>query len=145
MEQSYFYNFHLYNPSLSYLSQPPQLEYTEWNFEENNIFENALAVFDLDCPNLFEKIATRLIGKTVAQIKKHFEALIEDIEVIESSLISIPNHKTNESKENKSKKKRRKGVPWTAEEHEYVSKIFYLLIYGIQSFAFIFFPLYLEM
>ena len=153
MEQLFFSNSHLYNPSLSYLSQPPQLEYTEWNFEENKIFENALAEFDLDCPNLFEQITTRLPGKTIPQIKKHFEALTEDIEMIESGLVLMPNYKTSESKENKSVpvvenksgKKRRKGVPWTSEEHEYVSKTFICLFMLCYHKLLLVFPLYLYM
>lgn len=139
MEPSYFSNSSLCNPSLSCLSRPPQLEFTtEWNFEENKIFENALAEFDLNCPQLFEKIAIRLPRKTVPQIKEHLEALSNDIEMIDSGLISVPDFiktsETNEKKsapavERKSGKKRRKGVPWTSEEHEYASKTFIFYIY----------------
>ncbi|KAK7856107.1 transcription factor DIVARICATA-like [Quercus suber] len=138
MEPSYFSNSSLCNPSLSCLSRPPQLEYTtEWSFEENKIFENALAEFDLDCPQLFEKIAIRLPQKTVPQIKKHLEDLSNDIEMIDSGLISVPNFiktsETNEKKsapavERKSGKKRRKGVPWTSEEHE-------LFLRGLEKFG----------
>uniref|UniRef100_A0A803N0G0 Myb-like domain-containing protein n=1 Tax=Chenopodium quinoa TaxID=63459 RepID=A0A803N0G0_CHEQI len=51
--------------------------------EENKIFENSLGDLDVSENDLFEKIAIRLPGKTVEQIKIHYEALVKDIERIE--------------------------------------------------------------
>uniref|UniRef100_A0A803N128 Myb-like domain-containing protein n=1 Tax=Chenopodium quinoa TaxID=63459 RepID=A0A803N128_CHEQI len=56
----------------------------EWTKEENKIFENSLAELGIDHNDLFEQIALRIPGKTVEQIKEHFEALVNDIERIES-------------------------------------------------------------
>uniref|UniRef100_A0A803KUP6 Myb-like domain-containing protein n=1 Tax=Chenopodium quinoa TaxID=63459 RepID=A0A803KUP6_CHEQI len=55
----------------------------EWTKEENKIFENYLGELDVSENDLFEKISIRLPGKTVEQIKIHYEALVKDIELIE--------------------------------------------------------------
>uniref|UniRef100_A0A803N0G1 Myb-like domain-containing protein n=1 Tax=Chenopodium quinoa TaxID=63459 RepID=A0A803N0G1_CHEQI len=55
----------------------------EWTKEENQIFENSLGELDVSKNDLFEQIAIRLPGKTVEQIKLHYEALVKDIERIE--------------------------------------------------------------
>ncbi|KAL6274256.1 hypothetical protein ACE6H2_024948 [Prunus campanulata] len=76
------------------LSRPPQQPEKpsddQWTFDENKRFENALTELNLDAPYLFQKLSTRVPGKTVAQVKKHFEALFEDILMIESGRIAVP-------------------------------------------------------
>lgn len=56
----------------------------EWTKEENKIFENSLADLSISRTDLFEQISLRLPGKTTQQIKEHYEALVNDIERIES-------------------------------------------------------------
>ncbi|KAA8547612.1 hypothetical protein F0562_004041 [Nyssa sinensis] len=117
----------------------PQLEveHTEWTFEENKLFENALAEFDHSSPAFFQNVASRVPWKSIDQIKNHYEALVEDIEMIESGHVPIPkynetiegpegefdqitNEKGSSSRVEKtdSNQQRRKGVPWTEEEHK---------------------------
>ncbi|KAF5453778.1 hypothetical protein F2P56_023499 [Juglans regia] len=127
--------------ALPYLSQPipGQLEhdtdhdYHQWSFEENKIFEKALVEFDFPSPDLFEKIATRIPRKTLPQIKQHFEALLKDIQMIESGLVPVPDYDGDTDNTTTSDNisaptidnkfqhaKRKKGKPWSEREHEYV-------------------------
>ncbi|KAL7227203.1 hypothetical protein ACSBR1_022138 [Camellia fascicularis] len=64
-------------PSWFFISLPPPPMHTEWTFEENKLFENTLAEFNLNSIDSFEKIASRIPGKTIDQIKEHYEALVE--------------------------------------------------------------------
>lgn len=66
------------------LTEENQKEKEEWTKEENKIFENSLAELDMNCVDFLEQIALRLPGKTTQQIKKHYEALVDDIARIES-------------------------------------------------------------
>ncbi|GMP26887.1 hypothetical protein CsSME_00003139 [Camellia sinensis var. sinensis] len=109
-----------------FISSPPPPMHTEWTFEENKLFENTLAEFDLNSMDLFEKIASRILGKTVDQIKEHYESLVEDVEMIESGFVPLPDYEIIKNDGNGSTltvqnnfnyQQRRKGGPWTKEEH----------------------------
>ncbi|KAK2968806.1 hypothetical protein RJ640_028199 [Escallonia rubra] len=87
----------------------------EWSFEENKLFENAIAECgEANSPGYFEKIASRVPGKTIYEVIKHYEALVEDVEMIESGRVPLPDYKT-------ANQHWKKGLPWTKEEHEYHS------------------------
>ncbi|KAG5529933.1 hypothetical protein RHGRI_030345 [Rhododendron griersonianum] len=73
----------------------------EWTFEENKVFENAIAEFNLDSPDIFQKIAFRIPGKTIGQVIEHYEALVEDVEMIESGRIPLPDYKDTKNDESK--------------------------------------------
>ncbi|GMY22339.1 transcription factor DIVARICATA-like [Fagus crenata] len=104
----------------------------EWSYEEEKIFDNSLVEFGLNCPDLFQRIATRLPRKSVLQIKEHLGELVEDIEMITGSRknpeIPIPTNKASETcgdrvavapaVTEKPSKKRGRGYEWTEEEHE---------------------------
>ncbi|XP_059626880.1 transcription factor DIVARICATA-like [Cornus florida] len=118
-------------PSLFYISSPPRPQpqpqpqpkhSSDWSFEENKLFENCLAEFNLDSPDLFEKIGLRIPTKTVEDIKKQYEKLVEDVKMIESGFVPLPNYQnispnppTNNSTRPNPKKR---GIPWTKEEHQ---------------------------
>jgi hypothetical protein len=53
-------------------------------------FEDALAVYGEECKDRWEKIAAIVPGKDAAEIKLHYELLVEDIECIEAGRISLP-------------------------------------------------------
>ena len=56
-----------------------------WSWEENKEFEMALAVIDEDNPERWKEIASMIGGKkSVEEVRKHYEALLEDIDIIES-------------------------------------------------------------
>lgn len=111
----------------------------EWSFEENKLFEDALTEFDYSSPNFFENVASRLPWKSVEDVIIHYQALLEDLELIESGQIPVPEYKDNyinivkdddaaaqaatrpqaqPGGKGKPSKSRRRGIPWTEEEHQ---------------------------
>ncbi|KAK9755728.1 hypothetical protein RND81_01G045800 [Saponaria officinalis] len=117
----------------------------KWTQAENKVFENALAVYDKDTPDRWQKVAAMLPGKTVGDIIKQYRELEDDVSNIEAGLIPIPsgydtssaftldwvNHNGYDGCRNTyipgSKRgprgrpvdqERKKGVPWTEDEHK---------------------------
>ena len=62
-----------------------------WTREEDKAFENALAIY-LDDSNLWEKIAAVVPGRTVEDIKMHYEVLVADVNAIELGLVPFPHY-----------------------------------------------------
>lgn len=112
-----------------------------WTWEENKIFENALAEFGLKSEILIPNLAFRIPTKSITQLKDHLEDLADDINRIECSefdeildLYLKSDSEVNEAcmmdknEENEASKKcsevrsvpsqRRRGIPWTKTEHE---------------------------
>ncbi|TYZ62115.1 hypothetical protein PybrP1_012102 [[Pythium] brassicae (nom. inval.)] len=56
-----------------------------WTFEEDKIFENALAKWSSDKPYSWPKIATALPGKTAKDARNRYEKLVGDVAIIETS------------------------------------------------------------
>ncbi|PIN16069.1 Zuotin [Handroanthus impetiginosus] len=115
---------------------------SQWTYEENKLFENCLAEIKPLSPDFFEKVAAIIPSKSMQQIKNHYQALVEDVEMIKSGNFPLPdysNHdrvdekeKENDQIERKKKEEspsqvttktrnnggqRRRRVPWTEEEH----------------------------
>ncbi|KAK4478492.1 hypothetical protein RD792_013969 [Penstemon davidsonii] len=111
---------------------------TKWTAEENKRFENALAFFDKDTPDRWQNVAAMIPGKTESDVMKQYRELVEDISDIEAGVIPIPGYnsnsftlewessnqgyygpcwKRNNSSARCSDHERKKGVPWTEEEH----------------------------
>ena len=71
------------------LPEVPNIVWTSdsvWSSEEHKILENSIGEFGFHCLDLYERIATRLPGKTVLQVKECFDyiwAVVEAIEAIE--------------------------------------------------------------
>ena len=64
---------------------------SEWSWEENKMFENALAMYyEYFEKGEWEKIVVLIPTKTPTQISIHYAHLLEDIESIESGLIPPP-------------------------------------------------------
>ncbi|KAJ6755286.1 DUPLICATED HOMEODOMAIN-LIKE SUPERFAMILY PROTEIN-RELATED [Salix purpurea] len=116
---------------------------TKWTPAENKAFENALAVYDDDTPDRWHKVAAIIPGKTVRDVIKQYKELELDVSYIEAGLIPVPGYSTspftldwvNENDYDGFKKsfglggkrsstgrpadqERKKGVPWTEEEHK---------------------------
>jgi len=114
-------------------------QHTEWTTEENKKFESALAIYDKDTPDRWLRVAAMLPGKTVHDVIKHYRELEEDVSEIEAGRIPDPGYLTScfslEMADNQcydacrkkpatvrsSDHERKKGVPWTEEEHRSVS------------------------
>ncbi|KAF1328484.1 Chaperone, partial [Globisporangium splendens] len=81
-------------PASSHFSQPTQAapparkhgrKPKVWTFEEDKIFETALASWSSDKPYSWPKIAASLPGKTAKDARNRFEKLVGDISIIEAS------------------------------------------------------------
>ncbi|KAJ9691707.1 hypothetical protein PVL29_013786 [Vitis rotundifolia] len=115
-----------------------------WSREQNKAFENALATYPEDLSDRWEKIAADVPGKTLEEVKHHYELLVEDVTQIESGSVPLPcynsssegssshvgdeavgkkgshfsNSESNHGgKTSRSDQERRKGVAWTEDEH----------------------------
>ncbi|GMH12722.1 hypothetical protein Nepgr_014563 [Nepenthes gracilis] len=117
---------------------------TKWTRAENKMFENALAVYDEDTPDRWHKVAAMIPGKTVGDVIRQYEVLEDDVSNIEAGLVAIPGYNITTSpftspwiningyggynqpyssgwKRRPSRpleQERKKGVPWTEEEHK---------------------------
>ncbi|PIA39583.1 hypothetical protein AQUCO_02600199v1 [Aquilegia coerulea] len=136
----------------------------EWTREEDKAFENAIAMhWTEDNKDKWEKIASSVPSKTVAEVKRHYDILLEDLKAIEAGHVPLPNYVGDETrtKENhdlkedsklnysygtgfygvgggsvrqggkggsRSEQERRKGIPWTEEEHR-------LFLLGLDKFG----------
>ncbi|GMI69726.1 hypothetical protein like AT3G11280 [Hibiscus trionum] len=106
-----------------------------WTKEENKRFESALAIYGEDVPDRWMKVAAMIPGKTVSDVIKQYRELEEDVLDIESGRVPIPgylssyftlemvdNHDFDSCRMRPNGAKgpdheRKKGVPWTEEEH----------------------------
>lgn len=107
-----------------------------WTPEENKRFEYALALFDKDTPDRLFDVAAMIPGKTISDVMKQYQELVEDVSDIEAGRIPIPVFANNSftlewvndqghcnsvrkrsSSTRSSERERKKGVPWTEEEH----------------------------
>uniref|UniRef100_A0A5B7ASN4 Putative transcription factor DIVARICATA n=1 Tax=Davidia involucrata TaxID=16924 RepID=A0A5B7ASN4_DAVIN len=109
---------------------------TKWTPAENKIFENALALYDKDTPDRWQKVAAMIPGKTVVDVMKQYKELEDDVSSIEAGLMdSTPPFTLEWGHSNgfkqpyssggkrfpstrSSEQERKKGVPWTEEEHK---------------------------
>ncbi|KAK4350001.1 hypothetical protein RND71_029314 [Anisodus tanguticus] len=141
-----------------------------WSRDEEKAFENAIAMHWIEGPEQqWEKISSMVPTKTIDEIKRHYQLLVDDVAAIEAAQVPIPNYKGEEaSSSNKesnlgysgsverrsnsgysngfsgtthdpigghggksnsrSEQERRKGIPWTEEEHR-------LFLLGLDKFG----------
>uniref|UniRef100_A0A1J3K374 Transcription factor DIVARICATA n=1 Tax=Noccaea caerulescens TaxID=107243 RepID=A0A1J3K374_NOCCA len=122
-------------------------EFATWTTAENKAFENALAVYDDNTPDRWQKVAAVIPGKTVSDVIKQYNELEADLSSIEAGLIPVPGYITSpftldwagggnggggcngfkpghpvgnkrSSAGRSTELERKKGVPWTEEEHK---------------------------
>ncbi|KAI7740702.1 hypothetical protein M8C21_023513, partial [Ambrosia artemisiifolia] len=55
-----------------------------WTAKQNKLFENALAIYDKETPDRWQKIARAVGGKSAEEVKRHYEVLVEDVRHVES-------------------------------------------------------------
>lgn len=121
---------------------------TEWTHAENKMFENALALFDKDTPDRWHRVANLIPGKTVNDVIRQYQELEDDVSKIEAGLFPVReyttspftldwvNHHCNNGLDGYNKflsyspggkrgpgsrpsdQERKKGIPWTEEEHK---------------------------
>ncbi|KAJ4832725.1 hypothetical protein Tsubulata_022474 [Turnera subulata] len=64
-----------------------------WTPKQNKLFENALAMYDKDTPDRWVHLARAVGGKSVEEVKRHYEMLVEDLRQIEAGEIPLPNYR----------------------------------------------------
>ncbi|XVF19682.1 hypothetical protein REPUB_Repub11eG0131600 [Reevesia pubescens] len=122
-----------------------------WSWHQDKLFERALVMIpDGESHDRWEKIAAQVPGKSAIEVRKHYEDLEYDVMEIESGRVELPSYDdelestswVNESgggfgsqlcfgskgKEKEKESERRKGVPWTEEEHR-------LFLIGLQKYG----------
>ncbi|KAI8103956.1 hypothetical protein M9434_002222 [Picochlorum sp. BPE23] len=96
-----------------------------WSEEEDRVFENSLAQY-WDFPDRFEKCASMLSRKNLTDVIARFKELDEDIRNIEMGRVQMPAYPVPgealsisqlQKKVKSQDTERRKGIPWTEEEH----------------------------
>ncbi|XP_059653800.1 protein RADIALIS-like 1 [Cornus florida] len=65
-----------------------------WTAKQNKDFEKALAVYDRDTPDRWFNITKAVGGKTVEEVKRHYEILVEDVKNIEEDQVPFPKYRS---------------------------------------------------
>lgn len=125
-----------------------------WSRAQDKIFERALVVFPDDTPHRWEKIAAEVPGKSPSDVREHYEILLHDVSEIDSGRVELTSYADNSFEPNwgeastrpsiaqisftsvsgskmtraAGETERKKGVPWTAEEHR-------LFLIGLQRYG----------
>ncbi|KAF5468485.1 hypothetical protein F2P56_012631 [Juglans regia] len=61
-----------------------------WTAKQNKLFENALAMYGKDTgPDRWHNLARAVGGKTVEEVKRHYEVLVEDVRQIETGQLHV--------------------------------------------------------
>ncbi|KAL6005333.1 hypothetical protein ACLOJK_005898 [Asimina triloba] len=110
-----------------------------WSRSQDKLFEQALVVFPDETPDRWARIAAQVPGKSAWEVREHYEALLHDVYEIDSGRVEVPRYAGEPSwvvddrigsgqsqisfggsgrgKAAEGATERKKGVPWTEEEH----------------------------
>ncbi|QCD81757.1 hypothetical protein DEO72_LG2g2087 [Vigna unguiculata] len=78
----------------SFFSYPSQQMASSWTQRQNKLFEQALALYDRETPDRWQNVAN-VVGRSVEEVKRHYEILKEDVKRIEHGQVPFPRYKTN--------------------------------------------------
>lgn len=106
-----------------------------WTKAEDKQFENALVIYPEGTPDRWTLIASQIPGRSPREAWNHYQMLLQDVDMIERGAVEIPSYKEEddmnmEEEEDDMDRRgpsrggsrnrgedRRRGVPWTEEEH----------------------------
>lgn len=135
------------NFSARSLTQSAPVMTTRWSRYEDKMFEQALVLFSEDLPDRWQQIADH-VGKSASEVEDHYEVLLRDVAEIDSGRVELPNYPDDSfgtswdsaaadpsgqisfgggGKSCKGDAERKKGTPWTEEEHRYI--LLWILIF----------------
>ncbi|XAR53523.1 hypothetical protein NMG60_11022112 [Bertholletia excelsa] len=115
-----------------------------WTRLEDKIFEQALVMFPEENPDRWQRIAGQIPGKSPEECRTHYEDLLHDVHEIDSGRVELPVYADDSSlvwetdtsqisfgsagKTKHGEVERKKGTPWTEEEHR-------LFLIGLQTYG----------
>ncbi|KAI4374980.1 hypothetical protein MLD38_012907 [Melastoma candidum] len=70
---------------------------SSWTPRQNKRFEDALALYDEDTPDRWEKVAGAVGGKTAEEVERHYMLLVRDLMRIELGQVRFPNYRNLEN------------------------------------------------
>ncbi|KAK3425366.1 hypothetical protein EUGRSUZ_F01887 [Eucalyptus grandis] len=74
-----------------------------WTREQNKRFEEALALYDENTPDRWQRVARAVgDGKSVEEVRRHYEVLVRDLVRIESGQIPLPNYRGSDQSDESS-------------------------------------------
>lgn len=105
-----------------------------WTKSEDKQFENALVIYPDGTPDRWTLIASQIPGRSPQEALTHYRMLLLDIDMIERGAVEIPSYKEEEEMNTDADdgmdrrgssgrgsrnrgEERRRGIPWTEEEH----------------------------
>ncbi|KAJ3707624.1 hypothetical protein LUZ61_011329 [Rhynchospora tenuis] len=105
-----------------------------WAKFEDKQFENALIIYPEETQDRWIQIANQIPGRSPEEVWNHYQMLLEDIDMIERGAIELPSYQDDEETNMETDdgmdrcgssgggprsrgEERRRGVPWTEEEH----------------------------
>ncbi|KDP28331.1 hypothetical protein JCGZ_14102 [Jatropha curcas] len=95
-----------------------------WSWEENKLFELALAVVDEQDPDRWEAVASMIGGKKSAEdVQKHYVILLKDLQCIESGEFD---HTLVGENQAFVQVDFTRSVFWTEDDHKYAFTFFIL-------------------
>nr|WQQ41714.1 MYB26 protein [Camellia japonica] len=120
---------------------------SSWTKLEDKVFEQALVMFPEEMAKRWEMIAEQIPGKSAEEVRAHYEALVHDVLEIDSGRVELPSYSDDwwdepestpsqisfgssaAAKTKHGEADRKKGTPWTEEEHRYLFFFDYFLGY----------------
>ncbi|CAL5343135.1 hypothetical protein CsSME_00027954 [Camellia sinensis var. sinensis] len=119
---------------------------SSWTKFEDKVFEQALVMFPEEKAERWEMIAEQIPGKSPEEVRAHYEALVHDVLEIDSGRVELPSYSDDwwdepestpsqisfgssaAAKTKHGEADRKKGTPWTEEEHR-------LFLLGLKTYG----------